>query len=165
MEVIKTENGCDMLSWCPEIEDKALEQMRIISCLPFVKRISLMPDCHFGASACIGSVVACKDVVVPQMVGADAACGMSFMKTSLTKSDIEDEDLRKKLHHSFSRSIPVGFKHNDQRRTKQINDMYGTEIDKMIDDSLINSYPEFAVVPLKDIKKGVASQICTLGGG
>ena len=27
MEVIKTENGCDMLSWCPEIEDKALEQM------------------------------------------------------------------------------------------------------------------------------------------
>ncbi len=164
MEIIKTD-GVDIRSWCSDIEDDALTQMKMIAKLPFVKHISLMPDCHLGSSACIGSVVACAGVVVPNMVGSDAACGMSFMKTSLTVNDLGDDNFKKKLHHSFGRSIPVGFNHNSPERMNKINDVYGSEIDDIIDSSGVLNNTKYSVLPINECKKEIASQLGTLGGG
>jgi len=48
MNVINKENyKIPVFSWCPEIEDSAMEQIDHLAQLPFaVKHISIMPDCH-----------------------------------------------------------------------------------------------------------------------
>ena len=107
MEVIKTD-GIDIYSWCPTIEEGALNDAKNVAKQPYVKWYALMPDAHGGSAAPIGSVLACENVVVPWAVGSDVGCGVGAIKTSLKKHEIEDENIRKKLLHSFSRSIPVG---------------------------------------------------------
>ena len=43
-----------------------------------------------------------KGVVIPWAVGSDCGCGMGAVRSSIHKSEIEDEGIRKKLLHSFS---------------------------------------------------------------
>ncbi len=87
------------LSWVPpeQIEEQALEQIRNISGMPFVFRhVAVMPDCHFGMGATVGSCIPTKDAIIPAAVGVDIGCGMIAVKTSLTKSDMPEDlsDLR-----------------------------------------------------------------------
>lgn len=61
--------------WLDHVEDGALDQARDLANLPFVfKWVALMPDCHFGYAAPIGSVFATKRQVVPNAVGKDIGC-------------------------------------------------------------------------------------------
>lgn len=87
------------LSWVPpeQIEEQALEQIRNISGMPFVFRhVAVMPDCHFGMGATVGSCIPTKNAIIPAAVGVDIGCGMIAVKTSLTKSDMPEDlsDLR-----------------------------------------------------------------------
>ena len=87
------------LSWVPpeQIEDQALEQIRNISGMPFVFRhVAVMPDCHFGMGATVGSCIPTKDAIIPAAVGVDIGCGMIAVRTSLTKDDMPEDlaDLR-----------------------------------------------------------------------
>ena len=164
MEVIKTENGCHIFSWCPQIEESAMLQMKTIAGLPFVKHISLMPDCHLGQNTCIGSVVATDSVLVPDFCGVDAGCGMGAIKTSLCREDIEDKDLRKKILHSFSRSIPVGFAHNSPKRENELLGNYKVEIDSIISKSNVKESDVNNPIG-KNLRKEIASSVSTLGGG
>ena len=163
MEVIKTDSGMPIFSWCPDIEEEALNLMKNLMSLPFVRYGALMPDSHHGTAAPIGSVIACDNVVIPWAVGSDCSCGMGVIKTSLKKSQIEDEGLRKKLHHSFSRSIPVGFAHNSQKRINDLQNRYVSEIDKVIEESNIVEYELHN--PVGNYRKEFAAQLGTLGGG
>ena len=44
------------------VEDKAREQLRNVADLPFVfKHIAVMPDCHWGRGATVGSVIATRN--------------------------------------------------------------------------------------------------------
>jgi len=166
MEVIKVENGCDINSFCPGIEEAALEQMKAMCRLPFVKYAALMPDAHMGQKAGlpIGGVVATDGVILPTGCGVDLGCGMAVIKTSLGKSDLEDRSLREDLLHSMERGIPVGFSHQSKKRTEEILSQYGDKIDFIIDKSKIED-----VVgdhnPVGDYRKEFASQCGTLGGG
>ncbi len=137
MKKIEIENGIDMFSWCPDIEEKALEQMIQVARQPFVKHIAIMPDAHWGQDVNVGSVVGCENVIVPNFVGSDCGCGMCAMLTSLTLEDVESEHIRKKLLHSFSRSIPVGFQHNSENRQKELYEKARALVDEHfeIDDS------------------------------
>ena len=140
MKTIDIENGCKIFSWCPEIEESALDQMEILAQLPFVKYSCLMPDAHLGMDMPIGGVIACENVVIPNCVGSDIGCGMGAIKTSLKKSDIEDEDLRKRIFHSLSRGIPVGFHHNSQKRVNELGNGFTDVVDALIDKSGIEQY-------------------------
>ena len=87
------------LSWIPpeQIEEQALDQIRNISGMPFVFRhVAVMPDCHFGMGATVGSCIPTKDAIIPAAVGVDIGCGMIAVKTSLTRSDMPEDlsDLR-----------------------------------------------------------------------
>ena len=87
------------LSWVPpeQIEDLALDQIRNISGMPFVFRhVAVMPDCHFGMGATVGSCIPTKDAIIPAAVGVDIGCGMIAVRTSLTKEDMPEDlaDLR-----------------------------------------------------------------------
>ena len=89
-----------------EIEALAKDQLVNISELPFVfKHIAVMPDCHLGKGATVGSVIATKGAIIPAAVGVDIGCGMIAVKTKFTKSDMP-ADLSG-IRNGIERRIPL----------------------------------------------------------
>ncbi|MDI2132509.1 RtcB family protein [Yinghuangia seranimata] len=88
------------------VEGQAMQQLRNITTLPWLKGLAVMPDVHFGKGATVGSVIAMKDAVCPAAVGVDIGCGMSAVKTSLTVNDLPDD--LSKLRSKIEQAIPVG---------------------------------------------------------
>lgn len=59
-----------------ELEEKAKEQLINVASLPFIyKHVAVMPDCHLGVGATIGSVAATLGAIVPSITGVDLGCG------------------------------------------------------------------------------------------
>lgn len=162
MKLIETD-GINIKSWCPDIEEKAMEQMKLIATLPYVKESCLMPDCHLGMDCCVGGVVACENVVVPNFVGSDAGCGMAAIRTNLTEEDMTDSS-KKILFNLLSQAIPVGFSHNTDKRRRTLETTYCDKMGFAIDKSKIPFFEE-KFNPVGDYEKEIASQLGTLGGG
>ncbi len=99
-----------VLSWVPQeqIEHKALQQVRNISQLPFIfHHVAVMPDCHFGIGATVGSCIPTQGAIVPAAVGVDIGCGMTAVKTTLKASDLSEDlsDLRKFIEEQIPLSV------------------------------------------------------------
>ncbi|MEV7914194.1 RtcB family protein [Streptomyces griseus] len=88
------------------VEDGAMQQLRNVSTLPWIKGLAVMPDVHFGKGATVGSVIAMQGAVCPAAVGVDIGCGMSAVKTSLTANDLPGDLSR--LRSKIEQAIPVG---------------------------------------------------------
>lgn len=89
------------------IEEEAKQQLKNISEMPFLfHHVAVMPDCHVGKGATVGSVIATKGAIIPAAVGVDIGCGMIAVKTKLFAKDLPDD--LSKLRHSIERSIPLG---------------------------------------------------------
>lgn len=88
------------------LDDRAKDQLHNIASLPFIhNHVAVMPDCHWGMGATIGSVIATKGAIVPAAVGVDLGCGMLAVKTSLTANDLPDN------LHSLRSDIEVAVPH------------------------------------------------------
>lgn len=164
MEIIKTEDCKPIFSWCPNVETDAMEQMKIIARLPYVNHVALMPDGHLGQNMCIGGVVACNNVIVPDFCGVDIGCGMGAIKTSLEKQQLEDKKVCKRLLHSFSSGIPVGFSHNSDKRFKELISNYKNDYESIFDktvDKIVNKHNPISM----NISQDFFSSLGTLGGG
>ncbi|MDX3526494.1 RtcB family protein [Streptomyces sp. ID05-39B] len=88
------------------VEDGALQQLRNVATLPWIKGLAVMPDVHYGKGATVGSVIAMQGAVCPAAVGVDIGCGMSAVKTSLTANDLPGDLSR--LRSKIEQAIPVG---------------------------------------------------------
>ncbi|MFF8676269.1 RtcB family protein [Streptomyces sp. NPDC015237] len=88
------------------VEEGALQQLRNVSTLPWIKGLAVMPDVHYGKGATVGSVIAMRGAVCPAAVGVDIGCGMSAVKTSLTANDLPGDLSR--LRSKIEQAIPVG---------------------------------------------------------
>ncbi|MFD9445459.1 RtcB family protein [Streptomyces sp. NPDC060006] len=88
------------------VEDGAMQQLRNVSTLPWIKGLAVMPDVHFGKGATVGSVIAMQGAVCPAAVGVDIGCGMSAVRTSLTANDLPGDLSR--LRSEVEKAIPVG---------------------------------------------------------
>ncbi|AXK33090.1 RtcB family protein [Streptomyces armeniacus] len=88
------------------VEDGAMQQLRNVSTLPWIKGLAVMPDVHYGKGATVGSVIAMHGAVCPAAVGVDIGCGMSAVKTSLTENDLPGDLSR--LRSKIEQAIPVG---------------------------------------------------------
>ncbi|MFJ6798969.1 RtcB family protein [Streptomyces sp. NPDC091268] len=88
------------------VEDSAMQQLRNVATLPWIKGLAVMPDVHYGKGATVGSVIAMKDAVCPAAVGVDIGCGMSAVRTSLTANDLPGD--LSKLRSKIEQAIPVG---------------------------------------------------------
>ncbi|MEX3101856.1 MULTISPECIES: RtcB family protein [unclassified Streptomyces] len=88
------------------VEDVALQQLRNVATLPWIKGLAVMPDVHYGKGATVGSVIAMQGAVCPAAVGVDIGCGMSAVKTSLTANDLPGDLSR--LRSKVEAAIPVG---------------------------------------------------------
>lgn len=73
------------------VEDMARQQLINLANMPFIhKHVAVMPDCHWGIGATVGSVIATKGAIIPASVGVDIGCGMVAQRTTLTASDLPD---------------------------------------------------------------------------
>lgn len=126
-----------VLAWLPpeKIEDSAKKQILNISKLPFVfKHMAIMPDCHLGKGATVGSVIATKGAIIPSAVGVDIACGMIGVRTKFFAKDLPDSlsGLRTGIEHR----IPVSMGGYNQKihigadaRIKKLKELAQTDYD------------------------------------
>ena len=94
-----------------QLEDAAKQQLVNLSNMPFIhKHIAVMPDCHWGMGATVGSVIATKGAIIPAAVGVDIGCGMAAQRTSLMASDLPDN--LHALRSAIEARIPHGRTNN-----------------------------------------------------
>lgn len=97
-----------ILAWLDPntIEPQAMEQLLNISEMSFIfKHMAVMPDCHLGKGATVGSVIATKDAIIPAAVGVDIGCGMIAVKTKFKAKDLPDT--LKEIREGIEKRIPV----------------------------------------------------------
>ncbi|HPS54602.1 MAG TPA: RtcB family protein [Sedimentisphaerales bacterium] len=86
------------------LEPDAIKQLYNAACLPPVRHILATPDIHVGFGVPIGCVMAMENAIMPPAVGYDINCGMSMLKTSFFKDQINLDAVSKTL----ARNIPLG---------------------------------------------------------
>jgi tRNA-splicing ligase RtcB len=102
------------LPWS-EIEEGARKQIINVSRLPFIfKWVAVMPDCHYGIGATVGTVIATRGAVVPAAVGVDIGCGMISLQTPLKRIDLKDLHA---IRQGIERRIPMSAGRNNDRIT------------------------------------------------
>ncbi len=98
------------------IEPEALKQVVNTAAMPFVfKHVAVMPDCHFGKGATVGTVLATKGSIIPAAVGVDIGCGMIAVRTPLKRTDITDPAA---VRSGIERRIPMSAGHNNRTITE-----------------------------------------------
>jgi tRNA-splicing ligase RtcB (3'-phosphate/5'-hydroxy nucleic acid ligase) len=97
------------------IEAEAQQQILNTSTMPFVfKHVAVMPDCHYGKGATVGTVLPTDGAVIPAAVGVDIGCGMIAVRTPLVRSDIPDPAA---IRAGIERRIPMSAGKNNARLT------------------------------------------------
>ncbi len=118
------------LSQEEDIEPGCREQALHLANLPFVhKWVCLMPDCHEGYGMPIGGVIATKGVVIPNAVGVDIGCGMSFISTNIPVRLLREyvmsgstQTLLQVVLNIIMGSIPLGFAHHKNKQWCELLD-------------------------------------------
>lgn len=142
------------------VEDHAMQQLRNVATLPWIKGLAVMPDVHYGKGATVGSVIAMKDAVCPAAVGVDIGCGMSAVKTSLTANDLPGD--LSALRSKIERAIPVGVGlHRDPVDPARL---YGFGVREKAYDDLWQRF-DYLTDAVKSRRERAAKQVGTLGGG
>jgi tRNA-splicing ligase RtcB len=97
------------------VEASALKQIQNTASMGFVfKHVAVMPDCHFGKGATVGTVLATKGAIIPAAVGVDIGCGMIAVKTRLGRGDLTDPA---QIRADIERRIPMSAGRNNKTVT------------------------------------------------
>src|SRR6266853_4606773 len=97
------------------IEPEAIQQIENTASMPFIfKHVAVMPDCHYGKGATVGTVIATKGAIIPAAVGVDIGCGMVAVKTRLGRGDVKDPA---QVRQGIERRIPMSAGHNNKTLT------------------------------------------------
>ncbi len=67
-----------------------------------------MPDCHTGYGVPIGCTVVTDDVIIQAASGYDISCGVLYLKTELTASDVVDGEKRRSWLREVEKRIATG---------------------------------------------------------
>src|SRR3989442_13675899 len=102
------------------IEPEAIQQIENPSSMPFIfKHVAVMPDCHYGKGATVGTVLATIGAIIPAAVGVDIGCGMIAVKTPLQRGDIADPA---RIRQEIERRIPMSAGHNNNKLSETAAD-------------------------------------------
>src|SRR6266550_1212135 len=95
------------------IEPEAIQQIENTATMPFIfKHVAVMPDCHYGKGATVGTVLATTGAIIPAAVGVDIGCGMIAVRTPLRREDIPDPG---SIRAGIERRIPMSAGRNNSR--------------------------------------------------
>ena len=162
------------ISWASFMEDEAAKQIKNLVDHPFVQiPVAVMPDCHAGAGATIGSVFKTfNNTIIPMAVGVDIGCGMRAAELSkdfcLKIAKFDTEEGRKKLFDAVSSIVPVGF--NGFNAESSLHQHYldenasclGDRLDALVDPGNFNFNSKEEE---KWFRETAIAQLGTLGGG
>ena len=86
------------------IDDVTIDQVKTFLDQEFTKdcKVRIMPDCHAGKGAVIGTTMEVKDKVCPNLVGVDIGCGMLCVEIKGQNVDFE------KLDQAIRTVVPAG---------------------------------------------------------
>src|SRR3954470_11615521 len=77
------------VSFASIVEPQTLAQSYQTAQMDFIyPHLALMPDCHLGLGATVGSVIPTIGAIIPAAVGVDIGCGMRAVRTQLTRADV-----------------------------------------------------------------------------
>jgi len=108
------EKAVVFLPW-DTIEAEAQHQILNTAKMPFVFRhVAVMPDCHYGKGATVGTVLPTKGAIIPAAVGVDIGCGMIAVRTPLKRSDIPNPAA---IRAGIERRIPMSAGKNNSGLT------------------------------------------------
>ena len=102
------------------VEDSCEEQIQTIVDQPFVEgeRIRIMPDCHTGASVCIGYTQTINNKkVCPNFVGVDVGCGVLVVNLGKAIRKNQFLDMMCKLDSTIRNNVPSGMNVHSQQTT------------------------------------------------
>src|SRR5215204_5235554 len=95
------------------VEPEALKQIENTASMPFIyKHVAVMPDCHYGKGATVGTVLATKGAVIPAAVGVDIGCGMIAVRTALRRDDLGEPHA---IRAGIERRIPMSAGKNNTK--------------------------------------------------
>ena len=146
------------------IEDEAIAQIKQMLDTPFTEgsHIAIMPDVHSGKGCTIGTTMTVHAKVVPNLVGVDIGCGVTFCEIDergeIGNAELEELD---KIIYAY---IPSGF---DVRDTLWRKDHPGSRLGP--DFWGLNGFEESDLRSLKcadkvSVERAIAS-VGSLGGG
>jgi tRNA-splicing ligase RtcB len=108
------EKAVVFLPW-ETIEPEAQQQILNTASMPFVfKHVAVMPDCHYGKGATVGTVLPTDGAVIPAAVGVDIGCGMIAVRTPLKRADITHPG---SIRQGIERRIPMSAGKNNAKVT------------------------------------------------
>jgi tRNA-splicing ligase RtcB len=109
-----TDKAVVFLPW-DSIEREAQQQILNTASMPFVfQHVAVMPDCHYGKGATVGTVLATEGAVIPAAVGVDIGCGMIAVRTPLRRTDVSSPAA---VRSGIERRIPMSAGRNNVKLT------------------------------------------------
>lgn len=97
-----------LMSWASIIEPQTRAQAELTSTMPFIHRwVALMPDCHLGKGATVGSVIPTLGAVIPAAVGVDIGCGMMALRLSVTEAELRGRGQLRELRRAIAAAVPL----------------------------------------------------------
>lgn len=108
-----------------QLDRICLEQAKNLANLPFAyQHIALMPDAHAGYGMPIGGILAADGMIIPNAVGADIGCGMTFVQTNipaeiLVTVETPDGKLGQTIINTILRSIPNGYEKHKRKQASE----------------------------------------------
>lgn len=151
-------NGGTIKHWTKgvPIDSNTMNQAINVAKMDFIhKHVALMPDCHFGRGATVGSVIATKKAIIPASVGVDLGCGMIASQTTLTAKELPDT--LKEIRELIERKVPLG-KGGTNEHLRQSSLQVWRKMVKKYED-IIEKHPNI------NTKNNPAMQLGSLGGG
>jgi len=119
-------------------------------------KIRIMPDCHAGAGAVIGTTATMTDSVIPNVVGVDIGCNIG----SANIGKMKDIDFQA-LDDFIRKEIPLGFHHHNS--TSDVTKNLAPSLQK----DVISLYEEIEknLRAKLDFSKPYLQSVGSLGGG
>lgn len=143
------------------VDDRALQQVKNMATMPFIHHhVAVMPDCHWGMGATVGSVVPTVGAVIPAAVGVDIGCGMMAIRTGIKADDLPDNlfairsDIEAAVPHGRSDNGGV----NDVGAHKERGDMPKEMRTRL--DAIVAKHPR-----LERASRRASNHLGTLGTG
>lgn len=107
-----------------DIEQTAQQQIKNMATLSILDgNIAIMPDCHFGKGATVGSVIPTYKAIIPAAVGVDIGCGMEAVKLPFKGSALDARDLQS-IFNDMCKLIPLGAGGRHQQSNSNLDRKY-----------------------------------------
>jgi tRNA-splicing ligase RtcB len=146
-----------LYNWASIIGPETQQQAERTATMPFVfPHLALMPDCHLGAGATVGSVIPTLGAIIPAAVGVDIGCGMIAVRTQVTRGDLLEVGRLDRLRSDIERRIPLS-------AGKYNVDIHGEHIQHLV--STLESHAQDQGVDPDHYSPNWRLQLGTLGSG